>query len=221
MRILKENYFLHLLLALVLCATLVSQTWAKPMVVFTGGETTVTLSDDLIGALGVLGLTAGALEPGTLSEEGVASFPIVSGALDLQTFIGEIAHTGGLSLSIEDGTTTVDLFDFTIDNATADTKLVALTGLAAVNNDLGGRFPLFKLDFTNAIIEQNDEIGTITISGVDLTLTAVGASALNAAFGVDALTEGFLVASADVTDAAFDTEDLADDTADGLLDTAI
>lgn len=208
MRILKENCFLHLLLALVLCATLVSQTWAKPMVVITGGETTLTLSDDFAGALVTLGLTAGALELGTLSEEGVASFPIVNGALDLQTFIGEIAHTGGLSLSTEDGTTTVDLFDFTIDNA--EIRL-AMTGLAAFNDDLVGRLPLFNLDFTDAAVDESET--EISISGVVLTLTLAGASALNVAFDVDAFTGDFNIGTADVV-AIFDLADV-DDTADG------
>ena len=214
MRILKENYFLHLLLALVLCATLVSQTRADPTVRLFDGVTTVQLSDDLIGALGVLGLTAGAAEPGTLSEEGVASLPVVAGALDLETSIGDIFHSGGLSFFSEDGAIVVDLLSFIIDN-TSGNQLVPqgpqMTGLAAFNDDLVGRLPLFNLDFTDATVDESET--EISISGVVLTLTLAGASALNVAFGVDAFTGDFNIGTADVV-AIFDLADV-DDTADG------
>ena len=219
MKILKKNYFLQLSLALVLCATLVGQTRAAPTADIVGGVTTVTLSDDFITLLGTASLTPAALEPGTLDDTNVATFPIVAGALDLETFIGEIAHTGGLSFSSTEDTTdlgnvlstTVDLFNFTIDNA--QTRL-AMTGLAAVNDDLGGRSPLFNLDFTTAILDTSGT-DTVSITGVVLGLTDVGAAALSTALGV-AFTEDFIVGTADVE--AITQADDTDGTDDGTTD---
>jgi len=229
MRILKENYFLQLSLAFVLCATFVGQTRAEPTADIVGGVTTVTLSDDFITLLGTASITPAALEPGTLDETGVATFPIIAGALDLGTFVGEIAHTGGLSLSSAAETTplgnvlstTVDLSNFTIDNAQIR---LAMTGLAAVNDDLGGRNPLFNLDFTTAILDTS-VTDTVSITGVVLGLTDVGAGALSAAFGVE-FTENFIVGTADVEaiTQADDTDggDGGDggDGSDGLVDPA-
>ena len=220
MRILKENYFLHLLLALVLCVTLVSQTQAEPTADIVGGATTVTLSDDFIDLLGTASITPAALEPGTLDDTGVATFPIIAGALDLGTFVGEIAHTGGLSLSSAAQTTplgnvlttTVDLFNFTIDNAQIR---LAMTGLAAVNDDLGGRNPLFNLDFTTAILDVSGT-DTVSITGVVLGLTDVGAAALSEAFGI-AFTEDFIVGTANV-EAITQSDDT--DNGNGLIDPA-
>ena len=193
MRTLKLNYFLQLSLAIALCVTLVGQTQAGPTMRLSDGETTVQLSEDLLAALPTLSVTPGATEPGTLSEAGVATFPIVAGGLDSETFVGDIFHSGGLSLSTEDGTV-VDLFNFIIDNASEEP---GLTGLAGLNDDLAGRFPLFSLDVTNATVDTSET--EVMINGVGLNLTAVGAAALNVAFGVEAFTEGFNIGTADVT----------------------
>lgn len=227
MKILKINYFLQLSLAFVLCATLVGQTRAEPTADIVGGVTTVTLSDDFITLLGTANITPAALEPGTLDDTSVATFPIIAGALDLGTFVGEIAHTGGLSLSSAGETTdlgnvlakTVDLFNFTIDNA--QTRL-AMTGLAAVNDDLGGRSPLFNLDFTTALLDTTSVTDTVSITGVVLGLTDIGAAALSEALGVP-FTEGFIVGTADVEaiTQADDTDGGDDgDGGDGLVDPA-
>lgn len=194
MNISKPNYFLQLPLAvIILSLTVVSQTQAEPTVRLSDGSTTVQLSADLVNALGTLGVTPGVTEPGTLTDDGVATFPIVSGALDLETSIGEISHSGGLTLSTGDAAAVVDLFNFIIDN-TGD-RLV-LTGLAALNDDLAGRFPLFTLDFSNAQVDTSDT--DLTVTGVVLGLTAEGAAALNAAFGVSAFTDGFNIGTANI-----------------------
>ena len=193
MSISKPIYLLQLSLAVIfLSLTLVNQTRADPIVFFTDGVTSVQLSEDFVAAAGTLDLTPGAFTPATLSDDGVASFPITSGALDLETFIGEISHSGGLILSAADGNH-VDLFNFIIDNVG---EQLVLTGLGSFNDDIAGRFPLFNLDFANAQVDTSDT--ELNISGVVLTLTAVGADAHNAAFGVTAFTENFNIATASV-----------------------
>lgn len=217
MNISKPNYFLQLsLAAIILSLTVVSQTQAEPTVRLSDGSTTVQLSADLVNALGTLGVTPGVSEPGTLTDDGVATFPIVSGALDLETSIGEISHSGGLTLTNADQTAVVDLFDFVIDN-TGD-QLV-MTGLAGLNDDLAGRFPLFTLDFSTAQVDISDT--DLTVTGVVLGLTAEGAAALNAAFGVTAFTEGINIGTADVAGvlAATPADDGTDTPTDDGTDT--
>ncbi|MBA2484465.1 MAG: hypothetical protein H0V39_08620, partial [Nitrosomonas sp.] len=92
-----------------------------------------------------------------------------------------------------DQTAVVDLFDFVIDN-TGD-QLV-MTGLAGLNDDLAGRFPLFTLDFSTAQVDTSDT--DLTVTGVVLGLTAEGAAALNAAFGVSAFTGGLNIGTANI-----------------------
>lgn len=207
----KPNYFLQLSLAvIILSLALISPVRADPTVRLSDGVTTVQLSADFVGAFEGLGVTPGAIEPGTLSD-GVAIFPIVAGGLDLQTSAGDIFHSGGLSLSAADGTI-VELFNFIIDNSGDQS---ALTALGTLNGDLAGRFPLFNLDFTNALVETSDT--DIIITGVVLSLTADGAAALNTAFGVDMFTESSNIGTANVEAIADSTDDA--DTPIGDTDT--
>lgn len=60
--------------------------------------TAVALSDSLTGALTSLGVTPGGVAPSRL-HNGVAFFPIVGGAVDLDTAAGNIVHSGGLTLT--------------------------------------------------------------------------------------------------------------------------
>lgn len=292
MNIVKPNYYLQIsLAALILSLTFVGQTRAEPTVRLADGATTVQLSADLVGALTGLGVTPAATGPATLSEDGIATFPIVAGAIDLETNIGDIFHSGGLSLSGADGNT-VDLFNFIIDNtpgkmgsddsakdpAAANTtvqpanndkdagnmgtnatdtdpaatntatppvdnndastgKKTTLTGLAALNDDLAGRLPLFNLDFKNAVVETNgaegegdndtntdtSNITDINVTGVEMSLTKEAAEALNAAFNVTAFTENLIVGTANVeglVDTTNDIGDEADDVADEAEDVA-
>lgn len=195
MKSLKINHFLQLTLALVLCAAVVGQVRAEPTVVFDDGTTSVTLDEGLTAGLETLGVTVGASVPGTIDDANVAVFPIVAGAIDLATSVGDISHSGGLSFTSADGATVVDLLNFVIDNSSGNST-IALTGLVGVNDSLAGRAPLFNMDFSNVIAVSSDT--ELTVNGVALTLTAEAAAALNAAFAVESFTEGFVVGTADV-----------------------
>jgi hypothetical protein len=286
MNISKPNYYLQASLAvLILSMTFAGQTRAEPTIRLVDGATTVQLSADLTNALAGLSVTPAATQPATLSDDGIATFPIVGGGIDLETNIGDILHTGGLSFSVADGTT-VDLFSFIIDNTPSDKgsnssakdpaatnttvqpandnnaagntgtnatdtdpaatntttqpvnnndggadKKTTLTGLAALNDDLAGRFPLFNLDFNNAVVESNDtesdtdttSVTDVKVTGVEMSLTKEGADALNAAFNVNAFTENLNIGTANIeglTDATNDIGDEADDVADEADDVA-
>lgn len=154
------------------------------------GSTQVALSAELVGALGSLGVTPGAIFPTTIIA-GTASFPIVSGAIELNTAKGEINHSGGLTLTA--GTTRVRLTSFLID--TTGTAPV-LTGLVAANDSVVGRVPLFNLAPTGLTLPLKPGGGTL--NEVKLTLTQTAATALNAIFSVSAFTAGFPIGSAQV-----------------------
>ncbi|UFP96265.1 hypothetical protein [Gloeobacter morelensis] len=147
MRILQNLRIQRLAGALTVAAALglATPALAAPTEALIGGTTSVQLSSDFLGALTSLGVQAGTLRDATLSEQGVASFAVIGGAIDLGTIKAEIIHRGGLSLSA--GGTVVELSDFSI--STLGTQPV-LTGLVTVNDELVGRVRLFNLGLTSA-----------------------------------------------------------------------
>lgn len=166
---------------------------AAPSADFFGGRTFVTLSNDFVGALTTLKVTPGTIGAGRL-KNGVASFPITSGAGDLGTVKLEVNHRGGLSL--KSGSTVVELTDYAITNL--DGKPV-LTGLVKANDSLVGRIPLFDLALTGGPKTNAVHGATqITVSDVKVTLSATAAAALNDVFKVSAFQAGLNIGTAKV-----------------------
>ncbi|NJK52291.1 MAG: hypothetical protein HC936_04715 [Leptolyngbyaceae cyanobacterium SU_3_3] len=165
---------------------------AAPTEPLTGGRTSVQLSADFVNALVSLQVAPGVVGRGTL-DKGVASFPISGGAIDLGTVKAEIIHRGGLSLKA--GNTTVELTDFII--STLGEKPV-LTGLVTVNDSLAFRAPLFNLGITGVTPPLAPKDDRLVLSGVEVTLTAEAAGALNQVFGVTAFKEGLPIGTARV-----------------------
>jgi hypothetical protein len=181
---------LALMLAL---AGLVAPVSARPTINIGSGQTRVQLSNDFIGALGALGLSAGAIGNSFLLS-GVAGFPVTAGVLDLQNAKGEINHAGGLFLATR--TTRVELTAFSIDTAAATP---VLTGLVTVNGDFVGRVPLFRLELPALTLPlQPQAFNTLFIPGVKVTLSPEAAAALNSVFSVTAFTAGFNIGTASV-----------------------
>jgi len=158
------------------------------------GKTSVKLSAEFAGALESLGVTAGVIDPSRV-HGGSVTFPVTGGAVDLATARGEIAHSGGLTLSA--GGTEVRLQSFTIDTTGS---APVLTGLVVVNDGLLGRVPLFDLQLPSGITLplKPSENGKLRINDVGVTLTSVAADALNGIFGVTAFTPGFNIGTANV-----------------------
>jgi hypothetical protein len=121
-------------------------------------------------------------------RRGWASFPIPTGALDLETARGDIFHSGGLQLRA--GSTKVQLLNFVID--TQDDPV--LTGLVSVNGDLVGRVALFDLALNEAPVIWRS--GKLIVRSVDVTLTAGAADALNSIFEVDDFVAGLSIGEA-------------------------
>jgi hypothetical protein len=168
--------------------------FAAPTADFVGGKTAVTLSGDFVGALTALKVTPGTVGSGRL-RNGVASFPITSGAGDLGTVKLEVNHRGGLSLTA--GKTVVELTDYSITNLAGKP---VLTGLVKANDSLVGRIPLFDLALSGGPkAEKVHGLTQVSLSGVKVTLSKGAADALNGVFGVTAFKEGLNIGTAKVS----------------------
>lgn len=154
------------------------------------GTTQVALGGTFVGALNTLGVTPGVIFP-TQIVNGVATFPIESGTIELATAKGEINHSGGLTLTA--GTTKVRLTSFLIDTTGA---APVITGLVAANDAVVGRIPLFDLVPQGLTLPLRAGAGAL--QNVNVELNATAAEALNAVFGVTAFSGGFPIGVATV-----------------------
>lgn len=175
----------------------ISTAWASPTAQLGGGRTTVNLNPDFVAALVSLGVTPSPITPGTLNlKRGTISYPIPGGVIDTSSLKGDIYHNGGLGLEVPG--TKVSLLNFII--STTDTPV--LTGVAAVNNDVVDRIPLFDLDLSAASVDVT-RWGVLKIDNVGVTLTAPAADTLNAVFNVSAFYQGFPIGTAYLRTRAF------------------
>jgi hypothetical protein len=168
-----------------------SSAFAQKAETVFAGVTSVKLSGDFVGALQSLGVKPGTIAP-TRLRNGTVNFPVVGGAIDLQSLKGEIIHSGGLTLTA--GATQVRLQAFTID--TTGAPVLVLTGLVAVDGVLLGRVRLFDVDLSKSSIQVKDDV--LRITGAVLTLDKDAAGDLNTIFGVKAFAAKFPIGTAKV-----------------------
>ncbi len=147
------------------------------------GATTLDVDPGTLDALTSLGVAPGAVKPAKL-EGATYSFPIVN-PLRSALRTGVVRHKGGISLTA--GATTVKLTDF-------DIKLLEGKLYGRVNG--AGPVALLDLDYSNTGIRFRN--GKIKIGPVGTTLTQGAADALNAAFGVSALSDDTVLGDATV-----------------------
>ncbi|WP_109487926.1 hypothetical protein [Occallatibacter savannae] len=158
------------------------------------GHTIVTFSSDFISALGALDVAPGTVTP-TRWHDGVVSFPINSGALDLDTAAGQLLHSGGLTLSSNADQTKVTLQSFIL----TTTGTPVITALVSVNERLIGRMPLFRLTLPAGLtLPLAPSSGRIILNGVGLSLESGAATTLNSVFHVSAFQGGLPIGTAKV-----------------------
>jgi hypothetical protein len=166
-----------------------------------GQSTAVTLDAGFADALKSLKLTPAPVGDASISQAGVASFPITGGNVtyykpgSVSPFVqGEIDHEGG-GLSLTGGGKKVELTDFVVDPGAS-----VLTGTVSVDGKVAAQdAPLFFLDgrTLNPLEVNND--GTAVLEGTTVKLKAEAAQLLNQTFGVDALKEGLVIGVAKIT----------------------
>jgi hypothetical protein len=164
---------------------------AQKTVTVQTGVTTVKLSSTFADALGTLGLTPGTVSPTELFD-GTVDFPVVGGAIDLDSAAGNIIHSGGLTLT--GGGTVVTLQSFIIDTTGTQPEI---TGLVSKNGKLVGRVPLFNLKLPAGFsLPIQPEYGFVQLSGVGVSLTSTAAGYLDDAFGTKAISGGLDIGTA-------------------------
>lgn len=156
------------------------------------GQTSVTLSSSLVTALNSLNVQALGFG-GTAITNGVASFSITGGAVDLRATRLEVLHSGGLTFRA--GGTEVSLTDFTISNLGAET---VLTGVVIVNGNLVARAPLFSLTVGSVETGRRPGRSQLRVNDVSVNLTQAAADALNQAFNVSAFSADINIGTAQV-----------------------
>jgi Ca2+-binding RTX toxin-like protein len=157
-----------------------------------GGETAVTLSQDLANALSTLQIQAQGFGNTDISD-GIAEFGIIGGAANPTSAKVDIIHDGGLTL--KSGNTTVNLTDFIINNLSGSN---VLTGLVTINDNLVTRAPLFDLQGGEVIAPSSENYLNFELQDVDVKLTNDAANVLNQAFQVNAFTPGLNIGIADL-----------------------
>lgn len=143
----------------------------KSVVRLQGGTTSLAVDPGTAGALVGAGITPAAAD-GASFDGATFGFPIVPGsrvAGNLAT--GSVDHTGGISLTRGSTTITLTAFDLRLDPSPS---LFATVGPGAVAEAA-------DLDLSGATVTPGS--GSITVSGVRVTLTKAAADVLNAAFG--------------------------------------
>jgi hypothetical protein len=144
----------------------------------TGEETILVLDEGTAEVLTDNGVEVSPVRPADASGDGIG-FPITGGEVDSESLAGTIDHSGGLSFSA-DGTE-VELTDFVVDTEAGTlTSTVGGDSLETLSLDLDG-------------LERSDENGVIVAEGIEASLTADAADALNDAFGVELFERGLAI----------------------------
>lgn len=165
-----------------------------------GRSTAVALDANFVKALGTLKLTPAPVGDGTISEQGIASFPITGGNVTYYTpgsvspyVQGEIDHAGS-GLSLTGGGKKVELTNFVIDPGKS-----VLTGKVTVDGKVAAESaPLFFLD-GRTLKPLEAEGSTAILEGTTVKLKAEAADLLNKTFGTDALQGGLVIGVAKIT----------------------
>jgi hypothetical protein len=167
----------------------------------TGRSTAVTLDAGFVDALTQLKLTPSPVGDASISQQGVASFPITGGNVKyfepgtVSPFVqGEIDHDGS-GLQLKGGGKTVQLTDFVVDPGAS-----VLTGKVTVDGkEAAASAPLFFLDGRTLKPLEAKDNGTAVLEGTTVKFKDESAQLLNDTFGVDALQGGLPVGIAKIT----------------------
>jgi len=160
------------------------------------GATDVTLSGTLLSSLSSLGVKVGYDHPAMLSGT-TATFPVVTGVIDLKTSAGSLLHSGALTFDAESDATKVRLQAFVISTAS---KPPVLSAVLVVNNSVWGRYNVFDITLPAGTTLPLKLTGnTLMLKGAKLTLNSSMSAMLNKVYGVSQFTPGFDVGTANIT----------------------
>ncbi len=154
------------------------------------GRSILHFDPSFTGGIASLGAQLGGVGFSNLDSAGNIVFPVVNGAVDLQTSQGEVNHLGGISV-IANGLQ-LRLQNFVIDTTGAP----VMTAILVVNNKFYGRIPLFNLTPPpGTSLPLPTTLGVLQLNGFVVTFNATGAATINKVFGNNAIPAGMLVGS--------------------------
>lgn len=186
------------MLAPSLCAAVVTLTLlpanAQRTVTAYTGITRITISSQFSNALSALSVSVGQVNPSMISGSTV-DLLLVNGVIDLDTGLGNLVHSGGITF--QGGSTTVRLQSFIVDTTG---KTPMLSAIIVVDNKVWGRYPLFDLTlFSGTTIPLKVKGNTLAMRGVKITLDPAASAMLNKVYAVSQFTSGFDIGTADIT----------------------
>lgn len=112
-------------------------------------------------------------------RDGVVNFPVIGGALDLNTAASQAFHSGGLTFAAGGDQTQMTFQSLILDT----TSVPMITGLASVQGKLLGRIPVFDLAHPSGInLPLKPDESRIILKDVGVSLDSAAAQALNSVF---------------------------------------
>lgn len=157
------------------------------------GRSMLHFDPSFTGGVASLGAQLGGVGFSSLDTTGTIVFPVVNGAVDLQSSQGEVSHLGGISVLAAG-------LQLRLQNLVLDTTgAPVLTAILVVNNKLYGRIPLFNLTPpAGTSLPLTTTLGVLQINGFGVTFNATGAAIINKIFGNNAIPVGMLVGTLDL-----------------------
>ena len=165
-----------LLLCAVAALSLVSGSLlAAPVVQIKGGMTTLILNEDTLGLLENCDVER--IKPAVQRPDGTRwRFMVSGGVLDQETYVGELEHSGGVSISCgeEQGESA------SIQNLRAEyiEGELVLTAVVVIGEEPLRRLPLFAPG-GDSLESSVSNGGVIRLAGIELSLTQAAAEFLN------------------------------------------
>jgi hypothetical protein len=152
-----------------------------------GGRTTLTLSKAFLADLTTAGATVTTLAGGQL-DQNQAAFGITTGLINMDTAEGQMAHNGGLTITVGAKQATLDSFMLTTFGEQA-----YVSALVTANGHFVGRVNVFDVtlpsDLKLPITPKNGDF----FLGLSWNLDPAGATALNDALDVTAFHDSVYV----------------------------
>lgn len=157
------------------------------------GVTTLRFAPSFESTVATTGLAIGAVGESSVLD-GLFLFPVVEGAIDIDSGRGEIIHGGGFQLVAQN-------LDVTFINLILDTTGATpfVTGDLVVNNAMILRIPIFDAQLPPLTLPLDTRRGTIDIPATMFTLRPEAAEILNRIIPSTIFSSGQSVGSSEMT----------------------
>ena len=180
-------------LAFTLSVALVKPSLAQSLTPIGSGVTTLRFTPTFESSLTTSGLAPGAVEESSLLD-GLFIFPVVEGAIDIDTARADIMHGGGVELLGQN--VTVTFINFIVDTTSAAPQV---TADLVVNNALVVRIPLFDVQLPPLTLPLDTRSGRVSIPATAVTLRSEAAEILNRILATTNFTGGQPVGTSEMT----------------------